>query len=762
VKLEDKKRIVAIFITSFFLFGVNIHSISFTTPGPLRPIPMVISSPEEMHKVELQQKIPLLISSHGGSSNTFSQSDFTYLGFFKVPSGHMPNTGGGENQVIGFNEVGGVVHEMLVQDYAHGDFSNTGYGALYEFTDPGSGYTNNLSTAPRGTFVKNWGRTNGDTSSFYDMWGGKLGTSLCYSNSVWADTVTHGSPCTPGSTVLIGDAGSGQGNFIVEGLHYYDDGSHTCCWYITGGQGYSNYSPDSTILLSNLISNGNVQTNGPFRACVGTFGADGTGGDTCGGLRAMYLFDSPDNTMGFGGGVAAWQQNTSAKGPQAFWGGVSWPNMSTTSGYGSTRGGDVSKRTTDLVPTTKALWFGTLDNNINCDGTIISGPNITFRRYTDPTFGNYTYENAGLCAAEEIDPLKYGGVGSWTGVDYLNDAVYADTFPKSGVFYGATLVVGHTWYKTQAGFTYQEEGTGPTLIFQRNIDEALGCSVYSDYNANILVQVKPAFYTNVVANAVTLELRNPGTPNASPSVTHSGNNVVVHLATDGSSQVTTTANSIITLISGDSFSNSALSITIPAYPNCLIPFGSSSTGNGIATTITDTRLNNGGPASSMLSSGVMTPASGPQWCPLHNISSPFTVTGPTSSSASEPAIIIYSTSKIQAAPTSGNHDYSLDPESVVFLHNIDPTISFGRGANDGPSISGMYFQTSTNRLFVGAPYRDPDSYPGCCSVMPITHVFQLNNSIPIPSEILGSLLLMYTLSLVSIGKIRSGEKDELA
>jgi len=49
-------------------------------------------------------------------------------------------------------------------------------------------------------------------------------------------------------------------------------------------------------------------------------------------------------------------------------------------------------------------------------------------------------------------------------------------------------------------------------------------------------------------NALTFEMLNPGTPNAALSVTVAGNNVSVHLATNGSSAITSTAQQVMDLI----------------------------------------------------------------------------------------------------------------------------------------------------------------------------------------------------------------------
>jgi hypothetical protein len=729
----------AALIALALLLGVNLCASVASVPGLAHAPQPLIASPREANVPQVRMPISLRPTGGGGGGATFTQSDLTWLGDFLVPNtGTAPNIGT-DTQPVAFRKVSGVVHVMLIQAYEHGNFGPTdpGAGAVYEYADPGSGYNKSWPSAPHGTFIKNWGLDG--SGNTYDMWHGQLGTTTCLTTTEWSNPGGFLPPCTLGRTdIQIGDAGGGS-DYIVPGAFFRDDGSGHCCMIATQGQAYGNYSHDVNLVMADLVGTANT-TAIHIRTCAGTDGTGGTGGQNCGGKRGLDLWDQPDGSMGIGGANAAWQQNSFNKGPSFFWG-QTWPTMSYVTGYGSTRGGDPAFRTTDLVSPTQALALYNLDGNLTDAGAIISGPNITFRRTTDATQGNYLYEDVG--GTDAPDPDLYGGVGGWSSLDKDNGTAWVNTSPKSAVIVAMTLSVGHTWYKTNAGFTYQEKGTGPTLIFQRNALESCAQTNTGNIDSEIAFCVKPAFYTNVVANAVGVKFLNPGTSSAGFSVTTSGNIITVHLATNGSSVVTTTANDVVTGISGNSTANSLVSMTVP--------------GTGLATvdTITDAKVPGTGDEGAIIASGVMTPCHGPQFCTLHNVDSGVTNTGPVTNHR-EPALAMYSTADVLAAPTSGNPEYSLDPDNLIYLHNIDATMAFApeNSATFPDYISGVYFDSATNKLYVVAPFVDDQTW-GVFIRSPIIHVFLVATSmpVPVPSEMIGSMGLIYLLSLAGWGRL---------
>jgi hypothetical protein len=151
----------------------------------------------------------------------------------------------------------------------------------------------------------------------------------------------------------------------------------------------------------------------------------------------------------------------------------------------------------------------------------------------------------------------------------------------------------------------------------------------------------------------------------------------------------------------------------------------------------------------------MTPCHGPQFCTLHNVDAGVTNTGPVTNHR-EPALAMYSTADVLAAPTSGNPEYSLDPDNLIYLHNIDATMAFApeNSATFPDYISGVYFNSATNKLYVAAPFVD-DTTIGPFSRAPIIHVFSVATSMPapVPSEMIGSMGLIYLLSLAGWGRL---------
>jgi hypothetical protein len=69
-------------------------------------------------------------------------------------------------------------------------------------------------------------------------------------------------------------------------------------------------------------------------------------------------------------------------------------------------------------------------------------------------------------------------------------------------------------------------------------------------------------------------------------------------------------------------------------------------------------------------------------------------------------------------------------------------------------ISGVYFDSATNKLYVSAPFVDDQTW-GVFTLSPIIHVFLVATSMPapVPSEMIGSMGLIYLLSLAGWGRL---------
>ena len=69
----------------------------------------------------------------------------------------------------------------------------------------------------------------------------------------------------------------------------------------------------------------------------------------------------------------------------------------------------------------------------------------------------------------------------------------------------------------------------------------------------------------------------------------------------------------------------------------------------------------------------------------------------------------------------------------------------GAGPTNENQIGGIYFSTSTNKLYVNLPFVDKSTYFGFS--MPLIARFSVNTSMPVPAEYLGALVLLGVLAL---------------
>ena len=90
-------------------------------------------------------------------------------------------------------------------------------------------------------------------------------------------------------------------------------------------------------------------TIAPIRFCVGDWPFGGS--EVCGPLRANTMVHLPGGVMGIAQQRSHTQQDIKNKGP-SLWGGLTYPNMSSSIAFGSVRNGNAAYRTTDRVATT--------------------------------------------------------------------------------------------------------------------------------------------------------------------------------------------------------------------------------------------------------------------------------------------------------------------------------------------------------------------------------------------------------------------------
>ena len=178
--------------------------------------------------------------------------------------------------------------------------------------------------------------------------------------------------------------------------------------------------PDWCLGASRLGSSGAVAF-GPWRPS-----GDGKKGP----WRCLRVTEHPSGEMLCGSSLQSGNAN-SPWGPDMWVGG--FPTESTPAGLNAP----------DL-PIRKYLTYYPMIGKVNSDGSY-NGPLIAFRRS-----GDYFYEpNGGI--QTHIDPLKNGGVGSWTELDRLSDATWIDLPDVHGVLFTGAFASAHVWYANGAG-----------------------------------------------------------------------------------------------------------------------------------------------------------------------------------------------------------------------------------------------------------------------------------------------------------------------
>lgn len=174
---------------------------------------------------------------------------------------------------------------------------------------------------------------------------------------------------------------------------------------------------DWSLGASRLNPDGTSQAFGPWRP---------TGGGKSGPWRCLRVAELPNGGMLCGTTLAS-GNSESPWGPE-LWDGT-FPNASTPAGYGAP----------DL-PVAKNLTYYPMIGGINPDGTP-KGPIKSCRRPGDYAFE--TLANAGIL---QVDPLKNGGVGSWSERDSWSDMTWIDLPDRQGVIFTGHLGADHIWY----------------------------------------------------------------------------------------------------------------------------------------------------------------------------------------------------------------------------------------------------------------------------------------------------------------------------
>ncbi len=643
----------------------------------------------------------LNVTGGGGGSQTLTPTDFTWLGDLRIPGGEgQPADTSYPIQYMTGRRVGGVNHLFLTQNGNSGVY--VGKWSPVELADPG-GYNQDYTIAPFMTVVTNWGYANGSFgTSPYDTYGGMYGK-----------TYDSG-----GTLINVGNAVS-QFEIYPNGMGWHDVTS-TCCLYVSYSLPYGAYQSTWALLAIDLTNPGSgpnqtglsTTVNGPLRLCTGVFPLGGS--QVCGPVRSNFFTDMPDGSMGVGAGNSYTQQGDPLNQGPSLWSGASWPSLSTPQGFGSTRG-SAAYRTTDIVPSVDLLSYYTIAGSIAPDGTMLGGnPIVAVRRppHVGGDFTNYYFEggtcqsygNAQNCTQAAIDPDQYSGIGAWTDSDGQGGMAWIDG-TKNGFVAAATVSVGHGWYKTLSAQQVSPSGTGTTIIYQRAATEAWSAVPVPNaaHNDEVRFDVTSGNYSSALANRITLKYQNDGA-SQSRSCTVSGKAITVHLDTNGGGTITSTASNVVSIVNSTGACSTLVTASLYHGPGNDVP----NDGSGTVGLITQDY------AGQTVPSGILILNQGPQNCPIHNVDSGVTVTGPNTTRL-EQELMIYRQSDLGQTP-----DYAPSPNEVMWFHDQWPTMHFQTYPG---SMGGVYWDPVDRKLYVMANAADNATIPGFAK--PIIHVFQV-------------------------------------
>jgi hypothetical protein len=251
-------------------------------------------------------------------------------------------------------------------------------------------------------------------------------------------------------------------------------------------------------------------------------------------------------------------------------------------------------------------------------------------------------------------------------------------------------------------------GTGTDVLYARNVEEAWSATFPGDpaaaplKDSAVRFDVTPANYSNVVADLVTVTYVNDG-PSQPLTISVSGKAITVHLATNGSSVITSTGNDVVAAVNA-SGPASAL-VTASLYTDGIF----TNDGTGVVELFTQDYAKVVVPTAHRLDL-----AGGPAWSPHENENSGAQITGPVTTKM-EPAIVIYDPADLRQTP-----DYSPDPTEWIWLHDVDADIPVDHTINC--PMAGMWFDSVERKLYVQMTNADKTTQ-GSSTPLPVILVF---------------------------------------
>jgi hypothetical protein len=656
---------------------------------------------------EAQKAAIRFITSGGGSGTALTASDLT------LETALVAENVGGcaldtANQRTAFWDDGNSVRFFITQVSTG---INVGKFSTCEFDIPDTPATldTDYTNAPEMTFVENWGD---HSDKPYDMYNGKFGASFNHADNLPTDGQSAGFAYVDETKDPIGIAIHESG-----GTRYQ---------VTTFSEEYAIAYPSWNMIVTALTASGGTTSSGPYRTRTGVY-PPGSGTLNHGPRRGGYMFKHPTTgTMCIGSGNNFTQQDAGNHGPSIYCG-ISWPTTATTSGYGTDAGG--GGRSTDLVATQTYLGHGAVYGTILDDGTLPLGQEFwAFRIPAKAGNPPYIWEGKIVCtqsvpngpvaphnqALSGVNPAEYSNRGSYGETSSVGAVTMIDEggSTKRGAIALMAWPEKEHWYRTGNCQIGTVDGVATT--FDRNADER-------GYFTEIAGDNNDVYWQAAASNQhVTITYVDPATNNAALGVTVSGVDVTVNLATDGSSNPTSTADQVIAAVAAHGTASGLLS-------------GSEYLGDGTGVV-------------AAMSSLLL--AHGPLWSPKNNVSSGANVTGPVSVE-NEMVLVFYDMDDLEAVNAGTQDDYEPEPTSVLYLKDDYPEIRFlgsAPGTTDYNNICGLDYIPRTNKLYMVTCRSDDATVFG--DARPVVYRFGVDTA-PTPSPIVpvsAGLLLLASLA----------------
>jgi hypothetical protein len=329
-------------------------------------------------------------------------SDFTYLGAMRIPDVGYASD---EDPSFSYGALAARRVNGVLQFFMTG--SNAKGDRVFEFIDTQS-YDRDYRQAPRARMATYWG----------DIYKGK--------RTSWLSDGTS----------------RNMQNMFTRGLLWHNN---RLLWTYFDGYNVTSYD-DWCIGMTDLGANTVVY--GPWRPTTPGRGP---------GVKhaSWWLVEMPDGTLGAGSSLMSGNA-VSSWGPELI-AGCRFPNDSTPSGFGKP----------NIVFPETYVQYEVMYGHINLDGSLPSGQEILALRRA----GNYVFHNTNPSvgypeAPTEIDPLKNGGMGTFTQSDGVCSCVYIDLPDKAGILFLGSEATGHVWYgpNTNCGHGFADPcggGQGP-------------------------------------------------------------------------------------------------------------------------------------------------------------------------------------------------------------------------------------------------------------------------------------------------------------